>query len=56
MLKKLLLDLAFWLDKHLGWHNCQREDFNGASYVGHCKYCGKKCLQDSQGNWFSIED
>lgn len=38
----------------LGWHKCNKESFNGTSNVGHCKYCGAKCLQDSQGNWFSI--
>jgi hypothetical protein len=40
----------------LGWHNI------GINYIendgklnqryGHCKRCGKKCIQDSQGGWF----
>ena len=36
----------------LGWHDCDVEGNDGCSNVGTCKYCGKKCLQDSQGNWF----
>lgn len=36
----------------LGWHDCDTEGNDGCSNVGTCKYCGKKCLQDSQGNWF----
>ena len=36
----------------LGWHDCDETGFDGASATGTCKYCGKKCLQDSQGNWF----
>ena len=36
----------------LGWHDCDIEGNDGCSNVGTCKYCGKKCLQDSQGNWF----
>lgn len=37
------------------WHKCNKEEFDGASYVGHCKYCGARCLQDSQGNWFKVD-
>ena len=36
----------------LGWHDCNATGFDGASATGICKYCGKECLQDSQGNWF----
>ena len=36
----------------LGWHDCDATGFDGVSFTGTCKYCGKKCLQDSQGNWF----
>lgn len=36
----------------LGWHDCEIEGNDGCSNIGTCKYCGKKCLQDSQGNWF----
>jgi len=36
----------------LGWHSCDVEGHDGASFTGTCKYCGKKCMMDSQGNWF----
>lgn len=55
MFKKVVLNLALWLDKYLGWHNCDKQEFDGASWHGICKYCGAKCLQDSQGNWFEID-
>lgn len=55
MFKKIILNLAFWLDKHLGWYNCSKQEFDGVNWHGVCKYCGTKCLQDSQGNWFVIE-
>ena len=55
MLKKIMLNLAFWFDKHLEWHNCDKQEFDGVSRHGVCKYCGAKCLQDSQGNWFKID-
>ena len=35
-----------------GWHDCDVEGCDGASLVGTCKYCGQKCMMDSQGNWF----
>lgn len=38
-----------------GWHDCTPTGFDGASMVGKCKYCGKKCLMDSTGDWFTIE-
>lgn len=41
-----------WGHDILGWHDCEIDGFAGASFTGTCKYCGKKCLQDSQGNWF----
>ena len=46
----------------LGWH----QPIKGSEYLPHmdislhaiCKYCGKRILQDSQGNWFlsAIQD
>jgi hypothetical protein len=37
----------------LGWHSpIKMRGFNGASFTSTCKYCGKKIMQDSQGNWF----
>jgi hypothetical protein len=48
MLKRLLL----WFCKHLDWHSCLPESFDGVSSVGHCRYCGCRCLTDSNGDWF----
>lgn len=37
----------------MGWHEPAKNiTFNGISYCSHCKYCGKRIFQDSQGNWF----
>jgi len=37
----------------LGWHSPGDPlSFDGCSYVSICRYCNKKILQDSQGNWF----
>ena len=42
----------FFCDR-LGWHIApDRQFFDGCSLVGICPRCGKKVLQDSQGNWF----
>ena len=39
----------------LGWHKPIDEiGFNGCSLTSKCKICGKKILQDSQGNWFEV--
>lgn len=47
-LKRLLCD---WL----GWHRVpQRSHFDGVSNVGWCARCNRRCLQDSQGNWFDV--
>lgn len=54
MIKKLILSIAFWCDKYLKWHNCEVLGNDGCNNYGICKYCGAKCLQDSQGNWFEI--
>lgn len=54
MIKNLILKIAFWCDKYLKWHNCEVLGNDGCSNYGICKYCGAKCLQDSQGNWFEI--
>lgn len=54
MIKKIMLNIAFWCDKYLKWHNCEILDNDDCSNYGICKYCGAKCLQDSQGNWFEI--
>lgn len=37
----------------MGWHEPTKNiTFNGVCYCSHCKYCKKKIMQDSQGNWF----
>ena len=55
MLKKIMLNIALWCDKYLKWHNCDIQGNDGCSNYGICKYCGAKCLQDSQGNWFEVK-
>ncbi|MGI9143607.1 MAG: hypothetical protein ACR2IJ_10515 [Fluviibacter sp.] len=35
------------------WHYVSNIDgFDGASNFAKCDYCGKKVLQDSNGDWF----
>ena len=37
----------------MGWHEPTKNiTFNGVSYCIRCKYCKKRIMQDSQGNWF----
>lgn len=39
----------------LGWHQpieYEEITFNGCNWGTRCKYCKKKIIQDSQGNWF----
>lgn len=38
----------------LGWHDGKggAVGFDGCSMTSTCSYCGKKVLQDGQGNWF----
>jgi len=40
--------------KHLGWHDGRggAKSFDGCSIHATCSRCGKKVMQDSQGNWF----
>ena len=45
-----------FFDKYLDWHSCKTLENDGVNNIGICKYCGKRCLQDSQGNWFAPED
>lgn len=36
-----------------GWHKApEHYSFDGASNVGKCPRCGKKVLQDGNGDWF----
>lgn len=42
-----------WFCNVWGWHKAPKEQgFDGCSRNGICPICGKKVLQDSQGNWF----
>lgn len=37
----------------LGWHKpSDYIDIHGINITSKCKYCGKKIIQDSWGNWF----
>lgn len=37
----------------LGWHQPTNElELHGINLCSVCKFCGKKIIQDSQGNWF----
>lgn len=38
--------LPVWFCHKMGWHLAP------TSFTGRCSRCGKKVLQDSQGNWF----
>lgn len=41
----------------LGWHQPDKHAKfwnDGCSFRCTCKYCGKAIMQDSQGNWFTI--
>jgi hypothetical protein len=43
-----------FLHNVLGWHSSNDTlGWNGTSFTSHCKYCGERILQDSQGNWFT---
>ena len=37
-----------------GWHQPENGSggFDGVSCYAKCRFCGKKIMQDSQGNWF----
>lgn len=43
-----------WSCSVFGWHNGNAGPvtFDGCSLGSHCSKCGKRVLQDSQGNWF----
>lgn len=39
----------------MGWHKRPiLMGFDGCSLNGTCPRCGRRVLQDSQGNWFSL--
>lgn len=47
----------FYYHGLLGWHTPDDfpQQFDGCSIHATCKYCGKKIMQDGQGNWFSFD-
>lgn len=53
---EILFKIGKFFDKYLKWHSCEILGNNGCSNYGICKYCGAKCLQDSQGNWFEVKN
>ena len=55
-MKSIFFKIGCILDKYLHWHSCKMIGNDGLSNIGICKYCGKECLQDSQGNWFAKKD
>lgn len=36
----------------MGWHRSLAVQFDGASFIGWCDVCGRRCLQDSWAGWF----
>jgi hypothetical protein len=37
----------------IGWHKAKNiTGFDGCSFSSLCRDCGKRLMQDSQGNWF----
>jgi hypothetical protein len=57
MLKRILKAIRKFTHDKLGWHLQPLQlGFDGCSLFGICPYCGKKVLQDSQGNWFMISE
>jgi len=47
------LPLPRWACDRLGWHLMPKElSSDGFNVIGKCPRCGKKIMQDSQGNWF----
>lgn len=41
----------------LDWHVPINDSkhYRGINHCAICKHCGKRIMQDSQGNWFSID-
>ena len=46
----------FWCHDVLGWCEPSKDSIEldefGFQYTATCKHCGRKIIQDSQGNWF----
>ena len=54
-MKSIMSKFREFLCNILEWHDCITEESDEVNNIGHCKYCGVRCLQDSQGNWFNPE-
>jgi hypothetical protein len=49
-----LFSKSKWFCNVMGWHKAPKDQgFDGCSLNGCCPRCGKKVLQDGQGNWFA---
>lgn len=47
----------WFFDRILGWHKpVDKVEQCGPSNISTCKYCGKRIMQDSQGNWFEVDE
>ena len=38
----------------LDWHKPSYFVVQGINTISYCRYCDRKIMRDSQGNWFSI--
>lgn len=52
MLDKLRARISNFMCDTLGWHKPGKYWMSGINLVSNCRYCGRKILKDSQGNWF----
>ena len=34
-----------------GWHDCEPDDPNAQIKTGICRYCGRECRMEYDGNW-----
>lgn len=42
----------------MGWHLPKEDEmaeFDGSFSRTYCKFCDKRIIQDSQGNWFTLD-
>ena len=47
----------WFFDRILGWHKpVDKVERCGPLNISTCKYCGKRITQDSQGNWFEVDE
>lgn len=47
----------WFFDRILSWHKpVDNVERYGPFNTSKCRYCGKQIMQDSQGNWFEVDD